>query len=108
MAPLCNLIGLDTHNAVLRAEIIIAGNMIFYGLRFEQEKLSLQFPLHYITETLSEMKEVVPNIYHMSAVALTIGGSNGSCEASFTTIININKFDFDNIMNIRKKSFMGD
>ena len=64
MAPLRNLIGLDTH-CVLRAEIIFAGNMIFYGQRFEQEKLCSQFPLQYITETLSEMKEVVPNIYRM-------------------------------------------
>ena len=45
--------------------------MVFYGQRIEQEKLCSQFPLHYITKTLSEIKELVSNVYRMYAVALT-------------------------------------
>ena len=60
--------------------------MIFYGQRIEQEKLCSQFPLHYITKTLSEIKELVSNVYRMYAVALTFGGSSASCEASFNPL----------------------
>jgi len=86
---LCDLIGLNNNSEAFKAEIIVAGNMIFYGERFEQEKLSSKFPLHYITETLSAMKDVLPIVYAMYAAALTFGGSSASCEASFSTLTRI-------------------